>query len=657
MNVQSLPRENSPAPGSGRKVLLVDDNPLQLKLVKLQLENAGFVVCAARGAGDALCLVDYGARPDAIVSDVVMDDVDGFELCHALRRRPELAGVPIILLSSAFDEDADVELARRVGADALVARSQTQELCIEALTRSLAADTHPVSGTISEMPTLHVGRVVHQLARMSKRQAAVEARFELLFASAHDAVSVISAEGVVLDANRRWEQITGLTREEMKGKRIESFVIPDDQDSTTDLFAEVLAKGGGRTAPVPIKAAGGDVLYLEFSASTTLIDGEVIVLAVGRDVSALLEAQRKLEASEKHYRSLVEHAPDVIWTATKDWTYTYFSPNVEKLTGFTSDELISGEGTRPARLHPDDLERVRAAREATSTTGVPMDVECRWQHRDGRWLWFHLRAFVRPDGIDGIFVDITARKRLEEQLRQSQKLEAMGQLTAGVAHDFNNLLAIVSANASFLMETLPKDADEWQAAVDVADAAERAEKVTRQLLAFSRRSPSVPCDLDWREVVNGLSRMIGHAVGREVEVTTTHALDLGRVHADASQLGQVVMNLVVNARDAMKAKGKLHIATSDVLRDGTEEAKWGAVPPGYYVRLSVTDDGCGMDQATVDRIFEPFFTTKPEGSGTGLGLSTCYGIVRHAGGTICVETEPGRGTTFHVDLPRVPDEV
>ena len=653
MNVETMQRELPAAPGLGRRVLLVDDDPLQLKLVTFQLQHAGFVVEAARGAPDALKLLDEGVQLDAIVSDVVMDEVDGFSLCHELRRRAGLARMPIILMSSAFDEEADVALAREVGADALVPRTRNQQACIEALVRCMAEGAHGDSPVGAQMPSLHTHRFVHQLARMSDRKAAVEARFELLFESAHDPISVLTSEGVVLDVNSRWEEITGLTRDEMRGRPVSSFLAPGHESPAVKEFARIVDEGGGRSGPVPIRAADGRIVHLEFSTSTALIDGAVSVLAVGRDVTELVEAQRRLEASESHYRSLVEHVPDVIWTATKDWNYTYFSPNVAKLSGFTAEELYAGAGGRLARVHPDDVERVTAARESTTRTGAPLDGECRWQHRDGRWICVHLRGVVRENSIDGIFIDITEKKRLEEQLLHAQKLEAVGQLTAGVAHDFNNLLAVMSANASYLADTLPSHSEASQAAVDIADAAARATKITQQLLAFSRRAPCEPRPLDLREVLGGLGRMIVHAAGKDVAVTISNAPGLGLVRADMGQVGQVVMNLVVNARDAMGGKGNLHISTSEIQRDGTEDCTWGAVQPGPYVRLSVTDDGCGMDAATVERIFEPFFTTKPEGVGTGLGLSTCYGIVRHAGGAIRVETAPGAGTTFHVDFPRL----
>ncbi|MBS2018884.1 MAG: PAS domain S-box protein [Deltaproteobacteria bacterium] len=642
------------APGLGRRVLLVDDDALQLKVMKLQLELAGFVVDDGGDGKRAITLLEQGVvRPDAIVSDVVMDDLDGFALCHAVRRSPALARIPVVLVSSAFDEAADRELARAVGASALVSRIPSQQPCIEALVRSLAEG--PVAGRGgSELPPSYAQRVAHQLSRMSEKKAVAEARFELLFEHALDVVAVLSPDGTILDANRRWEEVTGLSREHLRGKSVACFAAHGHAASNETIFKEMVASGGGRTPPTPLQRADGSTAFFEFSNSIVKVDGIDTVFSVGRDVTSLLDAQAALAASEAHYRSLVEHVPDVIWTATKDWQYTYFSPNIEKISGWTAHEILSGTAGRLLeRVHPDDLARITAAREATAKTGAPFSAECRWQHRDGRWLWVDIRAVVRAESIDGILSDITARKKLEEQVHCAQKLEAVGQLTAGLAHDFNNVLAVIAANASYLDETLAKGCDAHQAACDIVDAAACAGKISKQLLAFSRRTACTPRPLDLRRVVAEIDRMIAPAVGREIVVEVTSAGDLGLVCADAGQIGQVLMNLVVNARDAMAGKGKLVISMSNVERAEVEATRTGDVPPGSYVRLSVKDNGSGMSEETVGRIFDPFFTTKPEGLGTGLGLSTSYGIVRHAGGTIVVETALGLGTTFHVDLPRL----
>jgi signal transduction histidine kinase/CheY-like chemotaxis protein len=313
--------------------------------------------------------------------------------------------------------------------------------------------------------------------------------------------------------------------------------------------------------------------------------------------------------------------------------------------------------TRAARVHPDDQGAVMRAYQELLKDEVLFDVEYRRQRKDGHWVWLRNRAMAtyERDGIryiEGLISDITERKRLEESLRQSQKMEAIGQLTGGIAHDFNNILASILANSHFLIEDLaahdPRHAD----AQEIKIAAERAAALTRQLLAFSRRQVLEPTVIDLNSAVAGLEKMIRRLIGEDVDFSVEPGESLGSVRVDMGQLEQVIMNLVVNARDAMPTGGKLSIETSNVELDDYA-AGYISAQPGSYVMIAVSDTGSGMSAETRQRIFEPFFTTKELGKGTGLGLSTCYGIVKQSGGYIWVYSEVGRGTVFKIYLPRV----
>lgn len=617
------------APGLGRRILLVDDDPVQLKLARVQLEYAGFVVHPAEGAYAAEAMLQRGLVPDAIVSDVVMDAVDGFDLCRRLREMQTLARIPIILMSSAFDEEEDRILARKLGANALVKRSSSQQACVEALVLALAEGASSASASVQ--PGLYADRIGHQLVRLSRSRSAAEARYALLFEYANDAIAFITKDGIFLDVNAKWEEICCLPREELRGRHVQDFAAPQ-QESPPEVT-------GGRTAPAAIRRGDGTTIFLEFTTATVDIEGSPVILSIGRDVTSLVEATRKLEASELHYRSLVENVPDILWSATIDWRYTFFSPNIERITGFSAEDVMTGKhGASLARVHPDDLGRLQAAREAMSTHGTPMDIECRWQRRDGHWIWVQLRAARTATGIDGTFSDVTARKELEGQLLQSQKVEELGKLTANVAHDFNNILAIVLMNSAQLVRMLPAGEAAGDMARELLDAGERGVALTRQLLAFSRRQACAPKNIDLNGLINGMSRLLERTVGARIEIERNLGAHLGRVHADSAQLEQVLMNLVVNARDAMNSVGKLRIVTEN-LED--------------QVRLSITDTGCGMDATTLKRAFEPFFTTKAAGQGTGLGLASCAAIMRSVGGQISVDSAVDHGTTFHLDFPRV----
>ena len=286
-----------------------------------------------------------------------------------------------------------------------------------------------------------------------------------------------------------------------------------------------------------------------------------------------------------------------------------------------------------------------------------------WRHRTrtGRVIEVEMAAHAISYGgrksYLAVLVDITNRRNLEDQLRQAQKMEAVGMLAGGVAHDFNNLLTIISGYSQIILNSLPPDDPNRHSAEQIMKAGDRAAALTKQLLAFSRRQALQPKVLDLNNLVTGLAAMLGRLIGEDVELKLKPADDLGQVNADPGQMEQVIMNLVVNARDAMPKGGVLTVETSNVHLDPSYTSKYVGVKPGMYVLLSVKDTGCGMDEATKARLFEPFFTTKATDKGTGLGLSTVFGIVKQSGGSLEVYSEPGEGTSVGVYLPRIDQPV
>ncbi len=316
-----------------------------------------------------------------------------------------------------------------------------------------------------------------------------------------------------------------------------------------------------------------------------------------------------------------------------------------QLAGFVGEPVRSLESIFPRLI--EDLEACMAGREA-----LTREEDCRLPGRRTPRRLIMTYGFVPPGSVILHIEDVTARRQAESQLMQAQKLEAVGQLAGGIAHDFNNLMSIIISYTEFAIDALRHTSPIRDDLMEIRRAGRRAAELTRQLLAFSRKQVLDPDVIDLNKVVNGVERMLRRLLGEDIEIVFQPETSLDCVLADPGQMAQVLMNLAINARDAMPQGGRLFIETSNVLLDGSYADQHEVVDPGRYVLLSVSDTGSGMERAIRERIFEPFFTTKEMGKGTGLGLSTVYGIVKQSGGNIWAYSEPDRGTTFKIYLPR-----
>src|SRR5438876_4172361 len=384
-------------------------------------------------------------------------------------------------------------------------------------------------------------------------------------------------------------------------------------------------------------------------------------IAVAVDVSERTRNERAREDAEILYRSLVEQLSAVTYIAELgvEGEWLFVSPQIESLLGYSAAEWRANAANWIENVHPEDRHIALAAEDATQA-GDPFRAEYRMLRRDGKVIWINDSGSLvpGPNGrqlLHGVLLDVTEQKQLQAHLSHSQRMEAVGQLASGVAHDFNNLLTIIKGYSSLMIDRNPGGPDS-HAAREIQQAAERAAALTHQLLAFSRKQTLQPRVLDLNTIVHGLEMMLRRVLTENVELVIQPAVDLGFVKADPVQMEQVLINLVVNARDAMPKGGRLVIATAPhevVASSGEGES---LIRAGSYVTLSVSDTGMGMDAATRARIFEPFFTTKEVGKGTGLGLATVYGIIKQSNGHIEVESEPGQGTTFRVSLPKVDSE-
>ncbi len=479
--------------------------------------------------------------------------------------------------------------------------------------------------------------------------------------SALDGMAILNSAGQFTYMNSAHALLFGYNSpSELLGKHWHVLYQPGEAARfENQVVPQVFAQGGWSGEAQALRRDG--TLFPQELSLTRLNDGGLV--CVCRDTTERLNADRARNHAEAKYRTLIEQVAAISYIAelglSGEWHYV--SPQIGSILGYTPEEWLGGSRDWMRHVHPEDHRLVEAA-EAASGRGERFQAEYRMTRKDGQVIWVSDTAVVVRDSqghslMEGIIVDITERKQLETQLQQARRMEAVGRLAGGIAHDFNNLLTIVKGytelalNRAGLVPELRADIEH------IGDASERATTLVRQLLAFSRKQILQPKILDLNSIVLGLDNLLRRLMSEDIEMQTMVGKEVGTVKADPGQIEQVIMNLVVNARDAMPNGGRLVIETANADLDDSYAREHATVKPGEYVMLAVSDTGVGMEADALAHIFEPFYTTKASGKGTGLGLSTVYGIVKQSGGYVWVYSEPGRGSSFKVYLPRVGDPV
>ena len=481
----------------------------------------------------------------------------------------------------------------------------------------------------------------------------------LAMEAAADGISILDSQGGHVYANSAFARMMGFEKAgAMFGKAWREIYDPRDVALLQDQVREAFGQFGKWSGQVSLRRQDGTRIPVEMTITAMPQGG---TLCVARDITERLAAERARTETEAKYRTLIEQVAAVSYIAEVGLhgTWLYVSPQVESIFGYTAEEWLL-RSDQWIRFVPEEDHPIISAAEDACMSARRFQAEYRVKRKDGRIIWVSDTAVVVPGSDDhplmeGIIVDITERKALENQLQQARRMEAVGRLAGGIAHDFNNLLTIIKGYVEMAANRNVRQPELRSDLQHIGDASERASTLVRQLLAFSRKQVLKPKVLDLNSIVLNLDKLLRRLLAEVVDMKTMVATDLGAVKADPSQIEQVIMNLVVNARDAMPNGGRLVIETANVELDDAYSQDHATVRPGRYVMLAVTDTGIGMDADTVAHIFEPFYTTKGSGSGTGLGLSTVYGIVKQSGGYIWVYSEPGKGTTFKVYLPRVDD--
>ena len=523
------------------KILIVDDQPTNLKLLRLTLRSMGHQVVEAADGQEALTKLRSEAV-DAIISDILMPNMDGYRFCFEVRNDPKLKGMLVLLYSSTYMTPSDRELALSFGADAFLPKPAPQEDIERAL--------------------------------------------------------------------------------RMKSEA------PAPSESVEDLG--VLKKYSER-----------------------------LIRKIEEKNLELQKRTEELEESEKKFRQLAENILEAFWITDVQFSKTlYISPAYESIWGRTCEDLYRNPQAWIEAVHPEDRDRLLGEITLITADPGPFVWDYRIRRPDGSIRWIHDRGFPVKDSsgkiyrFAGVSEDVTERRSLESQLLQSQKMEAVGRLAGGVAHDFNNLLTAINGYSQLALSKLDTRDPLYGDLDEINKAGQRAAGLTRQLLAFSRKQILQARVVDLNLLLGETERLLKRLIGEDIELQTSFAPDAGRVHVDPGQIEQVILNLAVNARDAMPKGGILKIETANADLDASYVAGHPGLAPGAYVLMAVTDTGTGMTDHVKAHLFEPFFTTKEVGKGTGLGLATVHGIVKQSRGHIAVYSELGRGTVFKVYFPR-----
>jgi two-component system cell cycle sensor histidine kinase/response regulator CckA len=630
------------------RVLLVEDEAAVVEFVKTALMpgiNTPVELCCVEQLTDAFEHL-RADRFDVLLLDLGLSDYYGLEALREARRKDHQ--IPIVVLSDLHHEAMALAALEQGAQDYLLKGSLTAD----SLTRSIQ----------------YAIQRQQLLAATAERESALESRAKLaaIVEFSEDAIISEALDGCVVSWNQAAERMYGYSAAEVLGRTI-AFLIPAER---ADQFEQIriTVRHGEPCRHFDTEFIRKDGRRIEISLSVSPIKnqkGMVIGISkIGRDIRVRKRAEQALRESQERFELAVRGTSDGVCDWSLQTGEAYWSPRTREMLGYSDSELESTFEAIASKIHPDDRDRVLDELARNIQQGQPNRAEFQVRIGSGEYRWFQGRcqavydASGNPYRVVGAMTDITDRKQLEamlaqrdEQLRQSQKLEAVGSLAGGIAHEFNNLLQAIRGYTMYGMQGLSADDPRHQDLEQVIKAADRAATLTHQLMGFSRQQVLERSNIEPRDVITDLLKLIRPLIGEHIDLEISLGTNLGELCADRGLLQQMLVNLCINARDAMPAGGRLVLKTQRVDLSDDYCAIHPRVTPGAYVMFSVADTGCGMSREVRDRIFEPFFTTKGVGKGTGLGLAMVYGCVQQHGGVINVYSEPDLGTTFNIYLP------
>jgi PAS domain S-box-containing protein len=593
-----------------KNLLIIDDDPATNDLLRRLLSGPDYTLTFASTSADGLAKAAE-LMPDLILLDALMPDMDGFAICRSLRATPALADIPIILLTAQDDHRSRLR-GLEAGADDCISKRFD---FIELQTRV---------------------RTITRLNRY-RRLLMERAKFERVVELAPNGVLLVDATGAIHLTNpaalrllgyRQWSQILG--------QFLRNFAAPGQYDRWAAAIHHVLSD---RAHTVRIEAdcvrLDGSTVPVEVDIGPFVWETQPLALLLVRDVTERRRAEAALRQSEQRCHDLFENSPDAIFVIAHDGVVRDVNPAACRLYGLPQERLM---GRQIVDLVLLDRRAVAAQYFFTLARAEIDRVECFSRTADGRTLSVEVRASqIEYAGMPGLLLhvrDITERKQLEAQLAQAQKMEGIGRLASGVAHDFNNLLTVIGGYANLALDQLVPTDPLYDDLYEVRTIVERAARLTHQLLAFARQQIIEPQILNLNDQIRDLGKLLRHLIGEEIELVSKLAPDLAAIKADPSQIEQLLVNLVVNARDAMPKGGMVQIETHNIELEHASVQRDASITLPGAVCLTVTDTGVGMDDVVKRHLFELFYTTKALGQGTGVGLATCYGIIKQHGGYI-----------------------
>jgi len=625
------------------RTLYAEDNPVASEATQRHLTQYAphIQLKIVRTAGQALQrLPEQGPVTDfdLLLLNFRLPGLNALELLKEIRQTRQL-DLPIVLVAAQGDEALAMQ-ALKLGIDDYVVKH---------------------SGYLYQLPlVLENAFYSSQLSRERVALTESEAKNSALLNAMPDLMLRVHQNGICLDYKPAQGAELHLPSGQIIGFKIQNLFPPAVGEQFMQAVGQALSTQQTQLFEFQLSMPDG----LHYYEARVVVSGEWDILAIIRDISKEKQALEALSEREAYFRALIENISDVITVLNMDGTVRFQSSSIERVLGYKVDDMVGRNAFD--FMHPDDAsDVVERIVERTNIPGLAPPIEVRFKHQNGSWRIFEVMGnnMLADPTVSGIVVisrDITERKALEEQLRQSQKMEAIGRLAGGIAHDFNNILTVITGYSDLMMRQLEPDSHFYQKMLEINMASERAASLTGQLLAFSRKQVLQLSVLNLNDVLINLEQMLRRLIGEDItlEIIATSNLDL--MKADRGQVEQVIINLAVNARDSMPGGGKLTIKTDNEIIEDNARHRGNAwhreLAAGSYVVLSVSDTGHGMDDLTLSRIYEPFFTTKEQGRGTGLGLATVHGIVTQSGGHIIAESTPDLGTIFKVYFPVIAPE-